>query len=378
MSTIEFVPFLLEKEMGKIDITKYIGKKFGKLIILKKDDIYDGNDIRVICKCDCGNEKSIRLRNIVSETLKLKHKNTKSCGCWREHGCQDRIIGKKYNLLTVIERINKTYKYLCQCDCGNKKIISSYSFKSGRTKSCGCLLKKMRCKTKQDLVGKSFNLLTVIKRDSNLHKWVCQCQCGKKTFVPTTPLVRGRVKSCGCLSRRKELTGLKFGRLLVLEKAQNKGDKTCWLCKCDCGRTTIVRTVALKEVNGTKSCGCLINEKNKLKRGEASFNSLYSNYLGSARRRDLDFNLNKEEVRHFTKQNCYYCNLEPKKIIKNKYANGGYEYNGIDRIDNNIGYELKNCVPCCSVCNMMKKDYNIDDFLKQIDRIHNCCLAKKL
>ena len=54
--------------------------------------------------------------------------------------------GKKFNLLLVLERIEqipgKKAKYLCQCDCGNKKIVSSSSLVTGRVKSCGCLRKK--------------------------------------------------------------------------------------------------------------------------------------------------------------------------------------------------------------------------------------------
>ena len=32
-----------------------------------------------------------------------------------------------------------------------------------------------------------------------------------------------------------DLTGQKFGRLLVLERAENKYGRTAWKCKCDCG-----------------------------------------------------------------------------------------------------------------------------------------------
>lgn len=57
-----------------------------------------------------------------------------------------------------------------------------------------------------------------------------------------------------------ELTGSKFGRLLVLSRAKNKGigtsAKAQWLCSCDCGQQTTVAGYSLRSGN-TKSCGCL-------------------------------------------------------------------------------------------------------------------------
>lgn len=56
-----------------------------------------------------------------------------------------------------------------------------------------------------------------------------------------------------------DLTGERFGRLTVIERAENKCGKVAWLCKCDCGNTNIVNAINLK--NGkTNSCGCLKTE----------------------------------------------------------------------------------------------------------------------
>lgn len=57
-------------------------------------------------------------------------------------------------------------------------------------------------------------------------------------------------------SRRKlDLTGQRFGRLTVLEPAENLGSKTAWLCRCDCGQETVVATQRLRDGHRT-SCGC--------------------------------------------------------------------------------------------------------------------------
>lgn len=106
--------------------------------------------------------------------------------------------------------------------------------------------------------------------------------------------------------------------------------------------------------------------------GEASFNR----YKCDAKSRKLKFVLTKEEFKKFTKNNCYYCGVEPKQIYKRpKYKNytGGlpYIYNGIDRVDNSKGYILSNCVSCCMRCNLMKKDISSVDFINACKAVIN-------
>lgn len=58
----------------------------------------------------------------------------------------------------------------------------------------------------------------------------------------------------------KDLTGMKFGRLTVLDRADNKGGRVCWRCKCDCGNEIVTKGKYL--LNGdAKSCGCLGGKK---------------------------------------------------------------------------------------------------------------------
>lgn len=57
-------------------------------------------------------------------------------------------------------------------------------------------------------------------------------------------------------SRKKlDLTGQRFGKLTVLGPAENIGTRTAWLCRCDCGQETIVPTRRLRAGRRT-SCGC--------------------------------------------------------------------------------------------------------------------------
>ena len=186
-----------------------------------------------------------------------------------------------------------------------------------------------------------------------------------------------------------DLTGQKFGRLVVIKRAANtKNNCAHWLCKCDCGNEKVILSSSLIQGN-TKSCGCLAKESSKkrmtemrnpdkLSKGEAEFNRIYAYLKRNAKRRDLTFRLTKDEVGNLTSRNCHYCNSPPEQRYTKARANGGYKRNGIDRYDNDVGYIIENCVPCCWTCNRFKGSRNGDEFLALIERIHNYHKSNKL
>lgn len=61
--------------MGNYKWKEYIGKRFGRYVILDRDFTKNTKRTYCICKCDCGNEKSVLLQNLLNG-------NTKSCGCY--------------------------------------------------------------------------------------------------------------------------------------------------------------------------------------------------------------------------------------------------------------------------------------------------------
>lgn len=62
-----------------------------------------------------------------------------------------------------------------------------------------------------DLCGMTFGFLKVTRRSEEPYHgevaWVCQCECGKATTVPSRNLRKGHTKSCGC--KRAELVGIR-------------------------------------------------------------------------------------------------------------------------------------------------------------------------
>lgn len=84
--------------------------------------------------------------------------------------------------------------------------------------------------------------------------------------------------------------------------------------------------------------------------------------------------LSFDDFKELIVKNCYYCGSEPelKKYIRNnKYAKSEYLYaNGLDRINSDGDYELKNVVPCCKKCNSMKGVLKQFGFFKHVKKIY--------
>ena len=114
---------------------------------------------------------------------------------------------------------------------------------------------------------------------------------------------------------------------------------------------------------------------NSLPKGVATFRKLLRRYRKGARDRGLLWNLTEDQFGEITKRDCYYCGDSPYK--KEVGPQGNYTYNGIDRIDNEIGYFLENVVSCCEICNRMKLTMGYDNFLIHISKIYQYHVEEK-
>lgn len=89
-------------------------------------------------------------------------------------------------------------------------------------------------KVRKDLTGQRFGKLVVLYQTEDhvlsngkrKAKWYCKCDCGNECDVIGMYLMNGDTKSCGCLqTERMDLTGQTFGRLTVLYPADDVVDK---------------------------------------------------------------------------------------------------------------------------------------------------------
>ncbi len=155
-----------------------------------------------------------------------------------------------------------------------------------------------------------------------------------------------------------DISGQKFGRLTAVRPTNGRFYRqVVWSCLCDCGENVKVPSGVLRNGN-KKSCGCLLRRP----KGEAAFNQVLNNYKCNAKDRGIYWHLASTDAKNIFKTNCYYCNRKPSNRGGSRLNNGYFLYNGIDRIDNNKGYFLENCVPCCVVCNKAKQQMTLEQF----------------
>lgn len=116
--------------------------------------------------------------------------------------------GDVFNRLTAIEEVKsvgkgQTWKF--KCECGNEKISTVHNVYRGNIKACGCHPKGP---VQEDLVGKKFNMLVVIefsrKYDTNRYYWKCLCDCGNETEVRGDKLKDSTTRSCGCFEEQSK------------------------------------------------------------------------------------------------------------------------------------------------------------------------------
>lgn len=288
---------LIGKKVNKLTILSYVGKNG-----LKKDKhMYN-------CLCDCGKEKVIRGRFVLSGKVK-------SCTA-----CNEIPIGSRFGQLTVVSVSNR-YKsgssYECLCECGKTKVLHGTLLRNGKARTCGC------SKTKFIKIGARFSKLVVLERvvsdEWDCPKYRCKCDCGNECLRVYFELERkDGEKSCGC-SRGKEFS---FKREDVLSNR----------LFMDLNRRNIKKfgeptSISLEEFRFLISQECFYCESEPL-------------------------------------------NKKSDTLTKKNFIIDGLNYNGLDRVNSRNGYHLQNVVTCCQWCNRYKKEKTLKEFFDRADKIY--------
>jgi len=173
----------------------------------------------------------------------------------------------------------------------------------------------------------------------------------------------------------KDITGKRFGKLFVLEHVgANNHRMSLWKCLCDCGSEKIALSSEL--IRGkTWHCGC--SQCGVLK-GESGLNKLYKKYKEGATARGYDFDLDEKTFKRLVDDNCYICGRSPLAVSKNGSDRSSYVYNGIDRVNNLLGYNKDNCRACCKRCNIVKGSISFDEFKNFIITAYNNVISNGL
>ena len=146
------------------------------------------------------------------------------------------------------------------------------------------------------------------------------------------------------MSEKKDLTGHRFGRLVVIREAgRSKDGKVLWLCKCDCGGEVVVTSDNLRSGN-TQSCGCLKRER--MTKHGCAHKTWYKVYYSMMERCGHSKGASERNLHNYRDRGITVCDLWQKSPLDFGdwlFAHGWHKGLQIDRIDNNLGYSPENC-----------------------------------
>lgn len=139
-----------------------------------------------------------------------------------------------------------------------------------------------------------------------------------------------------------QLEGKKFGKLLVIGRAENGPRwRSRWICQCDCGKTVVVLGDSLKS-GKTNSCGCLSGRPGGIC-PNISGTVLYDRWQGMKRR---CYEKKHPSYKYYGERGIKVCNewlQNPVAFYNWSIENGFSEELTLDRIDVNGDYTPENC-----------------------------------
>jgi hypothetical protein len=379
---------MISKENSLLDLT---GKKFGDWTVISRTSNVKGHT-RWLCVCSCG-------KRVHVYTSSLRSGKSNSCGHKKKNPID--LLGKRFGKLHVIsETTEKPYTYAlryrsknkgkcweCLCDCGNKCIVTSRNLLSGNTKSCGCLgifsdptkgskkalfrKYKRSAKKRNHFFNVSFDQFSAIIDQKCFY-------CGKSP----SQIFKGNREDFlyNGIDRLYSNKGYEVDNIVTcckecnyLKWTKNIDDFLIWLKACYNHLNLEITDPFLTIQINLNKANIQNNGKNVLRKDDPCYyskntlyNDIYKNKCG--KKRGLIFELSFEEFFYRSQKKCFYCDIKPKNFFK-KGSSKGFFYNGLDRINNDVGYIKDNIVTCCSICNESKMNLDLQTF---IDRIKKC------
>src|ERR1035437_9871186 len=118
------------------------------------------------------------------------------------------LFGQRFGFWVVKKRGKNSKsdhtQWLCKCECGAEKLVTSNSLRSGNSTSCGC-------NNVPNLIGDKFNKLKEISLadhiDKNNRYWLCKCKCGEMLTLTTSQLRSGSFVCCKQDFKKTDIVG---------------------------------------------------------------------------------------------------------------------------------------------------------------------------
>lgn len=179
------------------------------------------------------------------------------------------------------------------------------------------------------------------------------------------------------MPKKIDLTGKRFGRLVIQKHLPQSWSFVEYLCDCGEVQQAYAGNIVAGRIN---SCGCFRREHSRdlmkamPKRQptlEGMVRAVRACYMANSKRRKpyAPFTLTLEECFTLFTADCHYCNAPPSNIL-NKKTYHSLPYSGIDRLNAWLGYVTDNCVACCVTCNYAKQSMGEMEFLAWVKRVY--------
>jgi hypothetical protein len=182
-------------------IASMAGRSFGRWAVLRPVKDRVGGETRWLCRCACGNQRTISGRG-------LRSGESRSCGrCVQREKLAFHVFGRWKVMRRIPSGRIGGARWLCRCSCGTERAIDAKYLRGGHTKSCGCLRREQPSRQFQDLRGQRYGWWSVLKRapargQGKQVRWWCRSVCGTFRDVLASNLRRGFSKSCGRCQER--------------------------------------------------------------------------------------------------------------------------------------------------------------------------------
>lgn len=287
------------------------------------------------------------------------------------------MVGKRFGRLVVIGTERSGGRGVptncrCLCDCGKETVIAWSNLQQKRVHSCGCLVTDHN--KRPDGMSTRQSVLNEYRHSAKVRNLVWGL-----TDEQAFALFTGRCHYCGApptrVRERKDLIGTYTfnGIDRVSNSLGYVPDNVVPCCyECNLAKSKSEKTDFLQ--HAMKIGTSFPEAPVPVATDDKGSGWAWAIYQAGALSRGLPFDLSKELVRELVAKPCRYCGAGP-RVYKTWSTSGGKRFpvftvrNGLDRIDNALGYTERNCAPCCPDCNRMKGKRDAATFLAWASRV---------
>lgn len=360
------------------------GQRFGCRTVIGLDPElvnhpYDDRGRRIrrwVCVCDCGQAQILDGR--VKETV----------GCIRcANNSHFLKAGQRSGTFSIIERDEEPDQYpggyrirrwICKCDCGETVKKTAYQFLQETT---GC----KKCAPPGNILPPGVAAARVYFMSYVVHAFergisfelteeqTLQIMQNSCFYCNKAPKARGASNLngqfiCNGLDRVDNDQSYRVDNVVPACEVCNFAKATLtleefedWVCRIvrhnyHLGYYSEILKEYIENNNYHEASSFSLTNETQADFLRQKFNS----YAGNATYRNLSFELSFEECLKLFGGCCNYCGAFPTAPPKKEID---INVNGIDRMNNDLGYHIQNVVSCCWPCNRGKSAYSAHEFL---------------